>query len=230
LYARNLADQARTNYEVKQKELAGAKGDLLSLEEQTAGSRDIKLKELSQAQSELSILRAGSRKEAIRAGESQVAKLEEKLAILGRQKELLQIRSPIEGVVSTSHLANRIGDFLDNGDVFCEIVSEGTVLVEMPVPEKEIGDVRIGYPVTMKVRGFPNRWYEARVKSIAPVASTSGAERTVMVRGELQNPDGSLKAGMTGVGKILCGQRVIFELISRRAIRWVRTEFWEYLP
>jgi hypothetical protein len=35
---------------------------------------------------------------------------------------------------------------------------------------------------------------------------------------------------MTGVGKILCGKRMIAELLSRRAIRWLRTEFWEYLP
>ena len=114
--------------------------------------------------------------------------------------------------------------------MFCEIVSEGTVIVEMPVPEKEIGEVRLGFPITIKVRGYPKRWYEARVKSIAPVAAPNGIERTVLVQGELENPDGSLKAGMTGVGKILCGKRAIFAIASRRAIRWLRTEFWEYLP
>jgi hypothetical protein len=51
-----------------------------------------------------------------------------------------------------------------------------------------------------------------------------------MVRGELKNPDGSLKTGMTGAGKILCGRRAIYEVAFRRAIQWVRTEFWGYLP
>jgi hypothetical protein len=100
----------------------------------------------------------------------------------------------------------------------------------MLVPEKEIGEVAEGFPITLKVRGYPRRWYEARVRNIAPVASDNGTERTVMVQGELDNPDGSLKAGMTGVGKILCGKRPIFKIASRRAIRWLRTEFWEYLP
>jgi len=54
-----------------------------------------------------------------------------------------------------------IGDFLDKGDAFCEIVSEGTVVVEMPVPEKEIGDVSLGFPITIKVRGYPKRWYRS---------------------------------------------------------------------
>jgi multidrug resistance efflux pump len=230
LIARNEADRARTAYEVHQKELSEANGQLKVLEEQTDRNSDIKRKELAEAESELNILRAGSRKESIRAVESQVKKLEEKLNIFQRQLELLNIRSPIDGVVATSYLQNRIGDFLDKGNVFCEIVSEGTVIVEMPVPEKEIGDVHLGFPITIKVRGYPKRWYRATVRNIAPVAAASGIEKTVVVQGELKNSDGSLKAGMTGVGKILCGQRTIFEIASRRAIRWLRTEFWEYLP
>ena len=210
--------------------MSEAKGQLKVLEEQTDRSRDIKRKELAQAESELTILRAGSRKESIRAVESQVTKLEEQLNIFGRQLDLLNIRSPIDGVVATSYLQNRIGDFLDKGTMFCEIVSEGTVIVEMPVPEKEIGDVQLGFPITIKVRGFPKRWYKATVRSIAPVAAASGLEKIVIVKGELKNSDGSLKAGMTGVGKILCGKRTIFEIATRRAIRWLRTEFWEYLP
>ncbi len=230
LIARNEADRASTAYEVRKKELSEAKGQLKILEEQTDRNSDIKQKELAQAESELTILRAGSRKESIRAVESQVKKLEERLSIFERQLDLLNIRSPIEGVIATSYLPNRIGDFLEKGDMFCEIVSEGTVIVEMPVPEKEIGDVTLGLPITIKVRGYPKRWYEARVRNIAPVAANSGLEKTVMVQGELKNTDGSLKAGMTGVGKILCGRRTVFEIATRRATRWLRTEFWEYLP
>lgn len=230
LIAHNEADRDRTAYEVQQKELSEAKGQLSVLEEQIERNRDIKRKELAQAQSELKIAVAGTRPESIRATESQVNKLEERLKILERQLELLKIRSPIDGTIATSYLHNRIGDFLDRGNIFCEIVSDGIMVIEMPVPEKEIGEVRLGFPITIKVRGYPNRRYEARVRSIAPVAAANGAERVVIVHGELPNPDGSLKAGMTGVGKILCGKRMIFQIATRRAIRWLRTEFWEYLP
>jgi multidrug resistance efflux pump len=230
LIARNDADRDRTAYEVRQKELSEAKGQLSILEEQIDRNRDVKRKEMAQAQSELKILQAGTRPESIRAMESQVNKLEERLRILGQQLDLLKIRSPIDGTIATSYLHNRIGDFLDKGNIFCEIVSNGVMVIEMPVPEKEIGDVRLGFPITIKVRGYPRRWYEARVRSIAPVAAANGSERVVAVLGELPNSDGSLKAGMTGVGKILCGKRTVFEISTRRAIRWLRTEFWEYLP
>jgi putative peptide zinc metalloprotease protein len=230
LIARVDADRDKTTYQVQLKELSTAKGQLKVLEEQTDRSRDIKSKELAQSQSELKILLAGTRKESIRAVASQVAKLEEKLHILNRQKELMQIRSPLDGIIATAYLQNRIGDFLDQGDLFCEIVNDDIVLIEMPVPEKEIGDVRIGLPITLKLRSYPSRRYEAHVKRIAPVAAAGGIERTVIILGELKNIDGSVKAGMTGVGKILGGKRPIFEIASRRAIRWIRTEFWEYLP
>lgn len=136
----------------------------------------------------------------------------------------------MDGIVASPYLRNRLGDYLGKGNVLCEIVSEGTVLIEMPVPEKEIDAVRVGLPITVKVRSFPKRRYEAHVKNIAPVAAANGLERTIIVQGELENPDGSLRAGMTGVGKILCGKRRIAEIASRRIIRWLRTEFWEYLP
>jgi len=230
ILSQDEADRARIAMDVSQKELMEAKGQLNVLEEQAANSLALKRKELEQAHSELKILEAGTRKESIRATESEVIKLREKLKILGQQMDLLVVRSPIDGTVSTPYLKNHIGDYFEKGKVFCEIVSSGTVVVEMPVPEKEIGEVQVGFPITIKVRGYPKLWYEAKVKSIAPTASTNSVEQIVIVHGELQNPDGALKTGMTGVGKIRCGKRMIFNLVARRAVRWLRTEFWEYLP
>ena len=200
------------------------------LTERTDRTYEVKKRELDQSQSELALLLAGSRKEAIRGVETEVAKLEENKQILARQLDHLKIRSPIEGIVTTPYLNNRICEYLEKGNLFCDVVSQGAVIIDMPVPEKEIADVRIGFPITMKVRGFPKLTFEARVKSISPVAVPQDVERMVVVQGELANDDGTLKAGMTGVGKILCGKRMIGELVTRRAVRWLRTEFWEYLP
>ncbi len=224
------AERDETALKVADKGLSEALGQLRMLDERTDRLIRVKQKELEHAESELLLLRAGSRKESIRAAEEEVKKMDEKAQILARQISQLEIRSPIDGTVVTPYLQNRLGDFLNKGDVFCEIVSVGSVIVDLPVPEKEIADVRAGYPITLKVRGFPARDFEAKVKTISPVAIEKGSERRIVVQGELENQDGVLKAGMTGVGKILCGRRMILELISRRMVRWLRTEFWEYLP
>jgi putative peptide zinc metalloprotease protein len=224
------ADRDRTNYEVQRKELSEAQAQMKVLEERMERDRELKNKELDHARSELKVLQAGSRKEAMDAVEAQVNKLQEKLVILGQQLEYLKIKSPIDGVISTPYLRNRIGEYLTKGQVFCSIVSEGIVLVDLPLPEKEIADIQPGFPITLKVRGYPNLSFQAQVMTIAPVAMEKNSERMVTVRGELSNPNGILKSGMTGVGKVLCGKHRIGYLVTRRLIRWLRTEFWEYLP
>jgi putative peptide zinc metalloprotease protein len=230
LIPKNEFDRDQTAYDVKLKELAEARGSLKMLEERIDRERQIRAKELQQAQSDLKILLAGSRKESIQAVEAQVAKLEEKLIILGQQLEQLKIRSTIDGLIATPYLKNKIGKYVEKGSPFCEIVDVRTVRVDMPIPEKEIEDVSPGYPIVLRVNAFPKLSFIAEVKTISPVAVEGSRQRTVVVKGELGNSDGSLKAGMTGVGKILCGKRMIGELVTRRFVRWLRTEFWEYLP
>jgi HlyD family secretion protein len=230
LIARNEVERDQTVYAVRLKELSESRGQLKMLEERTDRDRDVKRKELAQAQSELQILLAGTRKESIKAVEAEVLKLQEKLKILSQQIGQLTIRSPMNGIVATPYLKNRIGEYMREGSVFCEIVSAGSVIIDMPVPEKEIADVKPGYPIVLKVRGYPRLTFQAQVRSISPVAVEEGLERKVVVQGELANSDGTLRSGMTGVGKILCGKRMIGELLTRRAVRWLRTEFWEYLP
>ena|GEM_PF-361522 len=230
LIARNEAERDQTNYEVRLKELAEAQGELRVLDERIDRTRQVKKRELDQARAELAILEAGSRKEAIREMEAEVGRLEEKLRILEQQLQHLRIRSPIDGVVATPYLKNRIGEYVRKGDAFCRIVDMRLVRVDLPIEEKEIADVQVDYPIVLKVRGYPKRSFEARVKAIAPVAQAGGTVRRIIVQGELENSEGILRPGMTGVGKILCGKRPIAELVSRRAVRWIRTEFWQYLP
>jgi HlyD family secretion protein len=230
LVSENEVDRLSTKYEVAKQQLSEDRKNLESLDEQTENTRKVRKSELDLAKSTLKLLQAGSRPEDIREAESRVEKLEESLRNIEQQLEYLEIRSTIEGIVETPHLPDLQGVYQEKGDLFCEIVSEGAVRVEMPVPEKERGDIEVGFPITMKVRRYPQRTFEAHVRSISPVAVDNGTVRTFTVYGELENLDGSLQSNMTGVGKILCGKRLIINLLSRRAIRWIKTEFWEYLP
>jgi Cu(I)/Ag(I) efflux system membrane fusion protein len=96
----------------------------------------------------------------------------------------------------------------------------------MPVPENEIGDVRVGQPVVLKARSFPGRTFQGRVTAISPVATENPLEKVVTVRSEIENPDLLLRPGMSGNAKIIAGDRRIGELLTRRIVRLVRVEFW----
>ena len=115
---------------------------------------------------------------------------------------------------------------MEEGDVVCEIVNDEQVVIEMPVPEKEIDAIEIGYPVKFKVRGYPHRSFHAEVAGIAPIAAEGEKTSTILIRAGMDNEDRTLKPGMTGIAKIYCGWTVIAHVFSRDIIRFIRTEFW----
>jgi multidrug resistance efflux pump len=137
-----------------------------------------------------------------------------------------RISAPISGTLTTYRFQEKLGEFLEEGDLVCEIVDDDQVVIEMPVPEKEIDAIQVDYPVKFKVRGYPHRSFQAQVTEIAPVATEGEKTSTILVRATLDNRDHLLKPGMTGVAKIYCGRTVVSHVLVRDLIRFIRTEFW----
>ena len=133
--------------------------------------------------------------------------------------------------MTTHNLKEKVGQNVKKGDLITEVHDLGTVKAEIVIPEKEIADVQIGQKVALKVRAYPELNFEGKVVSIAPIVS-KGEERweprTILVTTELHNTSMLLKPEMTGNAKIFCGQRRIFDLLSRRIARYIRVEFWSW--
>nr|WP_305909880.1 efflux RND transporter periplasmic adaptor subunit [Methylomarinum sp. Ch1-1]MDP4522819.1 efflux RND transporter periplasmic adaptor subunit [Methylomarinum sp. Ch1-1] len=112
-----------------------------------------------------------------------------------------------------------------------EVYRLDTAKVEMLIPEKDIGDIGVGQPVTLKARAYPDRQFNGKVAAIAPTAmdDDSGLTRKVVrVTTEIDNAALLLKPEMTGFAKIDCGKRTLFELLTRRMLRYLRVEFWAW--
>ena len=154
----------------------------------------------------------------------------ENVELLDQELDKTEIKAPIDGIVTTSFVERKLNQHLDPGDELCDIVDITRVTVEMQVPEKEMSDVQPGNPVWMKARSLPSVDLQGRVDFIAPVTQNVNGQQMVVVRSELSNEELLLKPGMTGVAKIYCGDRRIIDLITRRMIRWLRTEFWDLVP
>src|SRR5207245_9346329 len=87
------------------------------------------------------------------------------------QLDRLRIVSPIEGVVTTHRLKEKMGTNLKKGELLAEVHQLKTVTAEISIPEKEISDVRIGNAVTLKARAFLDLSFKGKVAAISPVAS-----------------------------------------------------------
>jgi putative peptide zinc metalloprotease protein len=223
-------EKAQTAVDVRQKDINGTEAELRVLTESTGRETALKTGELNEAESELKLMKAGSRPEQVREAEAEVRRLQSQVRILNEELEKTEVRAPIEGVVSTPFVDRKVSQSLAAGDELLKIVDASRVTIEMQVPEKEMADVHPGYPVWMKFTSYPSLDIQGRVDFIAPIAQAGTAQNMVIVRSELGNDDGMLKPDMTGTAWIYCGDRRIINIMTRRLIRWVRTEFWNLLP
>jgi multidrug efflux pump subunit AcrA (membrane-fusion protein) len=230
LIARAELDKRETAVEVREREIAEIEASIRVITETADRQADLKARELAEAESELKLMQAGNRPEQIRQIEAEVSKLESQIEILNQELGRTEIRAPIDGVVATPFVERKANQFLEAGDELMRLVEISRVTVEMLVPEKELAEVRPGNVIWMKARSFPSLDIQGRVDFIAPVAQAVEGQQMVVVRSEVENGNLLLKPDMTGVAHIYCGERRIINLMTRRIVRWVRTEFWYLLP
>ena len=223
-------EKAENAVKVREREIGETEASIQVLSETSDRESDLKTKELAEAESDLQLTKAGNRPEQIRQVEADVDRLSKEVTILDQELTKTEIRAPIDGIVATPFVERKLNQHLSPGDELTRIVDLARVIVEMQVPEKEMEDVRPGNPVFMKARSFPSMNLQGRVDFIAPVAQAVNGQQMVVVRSEIQNDDLLLKPDMTGVAQIYCGDRRIADLMTRRMVRWVRTEFWYLLP
>ena len=230
---------AEVALDVQKNRVGETEASLLILTEETSRDSDLKQHELAEAESALALLLAGSRAEEIQAREADVIMLETQQTILTGELAKSEIRAPISGTVVTPFIERLLHEHLIPGAELCRIVDMDRVTAELVVPEKELADVALRSEVHLKVRSYPADEFVGTVDFIAPIAETESAQRYVKVRvfdprslreSEPENQDQKLKPEMTGVAKIHAGKRLIIQLMTRRVVRWIRTEFWDIFP
>lgn len=184
--------------------------------------------ELEEARNILSVLQAGSRPEDIAAEEARHERVLHELSFLNSRKEKLQLRATISGMFSATRLSERVGQVALQDALFGTIEQPETSRVEISVSEDDASHVQSGQPVTLKARAIPFESFEATVEGISTIAlkGEKTSEKVVIVHCQIQNPDGRLKSGMTGFGRITRGWNTIGMIMIRKGVRYLRTEFW----
>jgi putative peptide zinc metalloprotease protein len=241
LIARRTLEEAQERAGVREQELATAQADLgrvsagdLGATGDLAGFRKelaVAGKESVEAHARLRLLEVGSRPEEIEGAEATLTRLRNQQSHLEEQLARVTVRSSASGVVTTPKPREKVGQYVAKGDLIVEVHEFSTIKAEIAVPEREIGDVTVGQPVVVKARAFPERSFQGRVIAIAPVAmkeEEGWRGRVFRVTTALDNPELLLRPEMTGTAKIYCGQRRLFDVLTRRLARYVRVEFWSW--
>jgi putative peptide zinc metalloprotease protein len=192
-------------------------------------------KELADARATLSLLEAGSRPEEIEAERARLARLHEETRYLEGLRGKLLVHSSASGVVTTAHLRERVGQYVREGELICQVEEPGALEAEIALPEQEVARVEPGQAVELKARALPFDTFTAQVDRIAPAAARGEVQGTVTIYCRLDpaltSPPGAgqscgLRPGMSGHARVYTGQRSVGGFLLDRMLRFVRTEFW----
>jgi multidrug efflux pump subunit AcrA (membrane-fusion protein) len=186
--------------------------------------------EITEQEKNLALMKAGNRPEEIQKAEAEVRRSEGVVDNISSDLKNSEIFAMIDGTVMTEYVERKVGTYLEAGGELMRLANTSTVVAEMMVPEKEMGDVHKGLPVRIQLASFPTRYFDGKVDFIAESAHAGEGQQVVTVKSNLSNPDGVLKPELTGFAKIYCGPRRIIEVMTRRIGLWIRTEIWALRP
>jgi len=174
----------------------------------------------------LTLLEVGSRPTQIEAAEAELERVKAEGARLRDLRQRLVVHSSVSGVMVTPHLDEQVGTFLEKGELICEVEDLDSLWAEVSLPEDETGKISTGQSVRLKARAAPFDTFGAEVRRIARKAEPGEVQGTVTVYCKILDPSQRLCPGMSGYAQIYCGQTTLGGFLSKKALRFVRTEFW----
>ena len=139
------------------------------------------------ARARLALLRARVRPEDIESARGKLALLEAQQRFLQGEVRSLTVVSPASGIVATPsrQLKDLVGQLVAPGTLIAKVYDFSTVTAQLVVSEKEIADVRVGQPVALRVRAYPDVAFHGTVTAVAtevaPVTSSVAKQQRFVV-------------------------------------------------
>lgn len=162
---------------------------------------------------------------------TELSMLEEQMVVRDDALRRTTLTSPVRGVVKTIR-ANTIGGVVSPGSAVMEIVPIGSrVLVEARVRPSDIGFVKVGQPVKIKLSAYEYAVYgalEGSVQSISPdaIGDPDKGEATyyrAQIRAERRWTVGlktlAVLPGMVGTVEIRTGERSVLSFVLRPMLK-----------
>ena len=133
----------------------------------------------------------------LRRAESDLAAATERLHVYGGRKgqgSTTAIRSPLTGIIIQKHAT--AGEVVSEGSSLFLVSDLSRVWVVGRVYEQDIAVARVGAPAVVSLQAYPGKSWDGEVSYVSHTLDSK--TRTVEVRVELDNPDGTLRPGLFG--------------------------------
>ena len=171
--------------------------------EQTQLQYEIALAGEEQAQQKLHLLKEGARKEDIERAEQEYTARVESRELAKQQLSYTTLQSPINGMVTLR--LSESGEVLAPGQPVIRVAELTNTWVRAYISETDLGRVRLGQSVSIKVDSYPDKEFSGTLTFISPVAEFTPktvetrklrVDLVYRVKVQVANPQGILKIGM----------------------------------
>ena len=133
----------------------------------------------------------------LRSAESDLAAANERLQVYGGRKgagSTTTIRSPLDGIVIERHAT--AGEVVSDGSSLFMVSDLSRVWIVGRVYEQDVAAARVGAPAVVSLQAHPGKSWPGEVNYVSHTLDPH--TRTLDIRVELDNPDGTLRPGLFG--------------------------------
>lgn len=124
--------------------------------------------------------------------ESEVERAKAALIIAKQKLAKTKIYSPLASRVKEKKVSP--GDFVKTGTPLFILIQPNPLKVRFTVPERDVGKLKVGQDVTLKVDAFRDKEFKGKVSIVFP--SLDEKTRTLTLEALVPNSDGMLKPGL----------------------------------
>ena len=149
-------------------------------------------------------------------------------AMLGEQRRRLALAFRAGGIVLTARPSDQVGARLEEGDTLLVLAQNGAPDVECDLHERDVGDVRAGLPVTIRLNADPGQKLLGRVVRVyaIPAEEDSLGKARFKALAHLDQAPAGLRLGESGHAHIEVGHWNAYERARRAWTRFVREDLW----
>jgi multidrug resistance efflux pump len=160
------------------------------------------------------------------ARQAEIDASRKELDMLRQEQERAVLVAPQDGIVTTPEV--KVGDLLAPGKEVLEVASEDGFRFEAAVPSEEVGHLRVGMPVRLKLDAFDYQRYGTVSGTIAAISADSRvsqngsgvlyAVQVVLDGDELGHGEfrGRVKLGMAGQAEVVTGHETLLSLLVKK--------------
>lgn len=189
-------------------------GKLKVLRQRLAAARndyDVKLKELD--------VKRGAKQAEVDAARKE-------LDMLKQERDRAVLVAPMDGVVTTGEV--KVGDLLPPGKEVVEVAEGKGFRFEAAVPSEEVGRLKVGMPVRVKLDAFDYQRYGTATGTVSSISVDSSVPQgghavLYVVRIDVEGDEvgrgqfrGQIKLGMAGQVEIVTGQETLLSLFLKK--------------